>query len=164
MTGTLLTSLWIWIDPELQPVTEPLSNNEASANCLASQDKIGVDGCVALTGSLLPHLGPTGSQVKCSDGSRVAEKISELLTQIESKHQKSESWPGRVIRTTGQMWRDDSILVQISSRQMFSQAGFSNSWSLSQYRDGTLTINAGFLDDSEVELYLRGFQDNLACL
>jgi hypothetical protein len=164
LAATLLTSLWIWIDPEFQPVVELSSNAEVSSNCFASQDKIGFDGCIEFTGNLLPHLGSTGSQVKSSDGSRVAEKVFQLLTQIESKHQKSESWQGRIIRTAGQMWRDDSIIVHLSSRQAFSQAGFKNSWSLSQYMDGTLSITVGFLDDSEIELYLRGFQDNLASL
>lgn len=62
------------------------------------------------------------------------------------------------------MWRDGAISVSISTRQAFEKHDLEDIWSFGEYRSGQLIIFAGFLDDTELNLYQNQLHDKLAYL
>jgi hypothetical protein len=167
-SATVLTTVWVFIDPELQAHSPPSTNSEKGTNFLSSQDRIGIELPNVTLGGRLAAIASFGPTVKSSDGSPVANSITELLFQVKSGTVDSSSfetsWSDRVVRTAVNMWREGTIIITLSNRQLFERTEFDNSWSFGKYEDEKLSIIAGFLDDSELGLYQNSLHDKLAYL
>jgi hypothetical protein len=170
ITATLLTTIWVFIDPELQPLKSPSDTSGKDAQPLFSQDKIGTDPCHTRLGGRITLSTFVGPSVRSSDGSPVADMITQFLTMVSRREpdpmlfSSDIPWQRQVLETALEMWRADSVTIIQSSRQVFAQVGCEKSWSLSEYKYGKLLIVAGFLDDSEIDMYQTYLHDNLALL
>jgi len=170
ITATVLTTIWVFIDPELQPLRAPSEASEQSRRPVFSQNKIGAESSHPGLRSHISLPSFVGPRVKASDGSPVAEMITQFLAMVSGREpdpmpfSSNVPWQTQVLETALQIWREDSITIILSNRQVFAQSGYENSWSLSEYRDGKLLIVVGFLDGSEIDMYQNYLHDNLALL
>jgi hypothetical protein len=167
LAATLLTTIWVWIDPDFEPLLAPSGSPETGARGLTSQDRIGVENNGILLERRSPSEAACGTQVKSSDGSPLALKFTELLAFGATKQSPNPSeplWSYRVLQIASKMWRDGSLVITLSNRQLFMEHGFENSWSFSEYHNGNLSVIAGFLDKSEIKVYKDRFYEKLAYL
>jgi hypothetical protein len=168
VTAAILTSVWVWTDPEFVSSTKLPNVAENNDRLFVSQDKFGYDDRTALNVRQTPPSVIAGPPMRFSDGSPVAERITRLLDSIPtrklSESTSETSWQTQVVQRATQMWREGKITTSLSNRQDFMQAGLHRCWSFSECNDGQLTIVAGFLDDVEVEVYQDRYTDKLAYL
>jgi hypothetical protein len=170
ITATILTTVWIFIDPEFQTPTTVSGVSENVAHPFFSQDKIGKKISRAHLATRPGQSTFVGSGVTSRDGSPVAENVTKFLKAVTIREpdptpfSSQTPWQTRILETASKMWQDNAILITLSNRQIFAQAEFEDSWSLSEYKDGKLLIAAGFLDDSEIDIYRNHLTDKLALL
>lgn len=173
LTATALTTIWVFVDPELAALTVPTvatgrrgSGAEAGIELAISfQLKIGSD----TADQAHRHAFPTAAapSVRFSDASPVAQRITQLLDDVPIKADHISpisAWPNRVLETASSMWRDGAISVALSSRQGFEENDLEDTWSFGEYRSGQLIVCVGFLDNSELNLYQNQLHDKLAYL
>ena len=167
-TAAILTSLWVWTDPDRHTVPAIESNDtEGNDSRLYIQKRLGVakPHKDSYHGSNLSKIG--GIELKVTDATILTKTITillELAMQQPSAFLAAAPWGKRLIQTANRMWADGHIVVTIANRQSFSQNGFRESWSVSQHDKATLRITAGFLDATDIENRPGKWSESLAYL
>ncbi|KAL5320077.1 hypothetical protein ACEPPN_013139 [Leptodophora sp. 'Broadleaf-Isolate-01'] len=100
-----------------------------------------------------------------SDNSAVAQRVTELLwlaIQEPNVFSAETAWSRKLIEKTIERWVSGSIVITLVSRQSFMEARLQDSWAISEYENGLLRVTAGFLDETEVELFHGRWNQALA--
>lgn len=165
LVGAVLTCIWAWKDPDLQPVPFASVTPEKDTLKIWSQGRLGVGDTpqVSFNRPTLENI--IGIQITSSDNSAVAQRITELLTlAIERPNVFSSeiTWSRKLIEKTIEIWLRGSIVITLASRQSFTEARLQDSWAISEYENGLLRVTAGFLDKTEVELFHGKWHQALA--
>ncbi|KAE9969605.1 hypothetical protein EG328_006786 [Venturia inaequalis] len=173
LTATALTTVWVFVDPELAALTVPTvatARQEGGAEtgkdqAISFQFKIGSDAVGLAHGTAISTV--AGPSVRFSDTSPVAQRITQLLDAVPAQPDHVSpisAWPNRVLETASSMWRDGAIAIVLSNRQAFEEHDLEDVWSFAEYRSGQLIVSVGFLDVSELNLYQNQLHDKLAYL
>lgn len=173
LTATALTTVWVFVDPELASLKVPTvatarrgSGAETGEDrAISFQFKVGSDAADQAHGNVFST--KAVPSVRFSGASPVAQRITQLLDAVPIKPDHISpisSWPNRVLETASSMWRDGAISVALSTRQAFEEHDLEDIWSFGEYRSGQLIVSVGFLDASELSLYQNQLHDKLAYL
>jgi hypothetical protein len=160
-----LTTVWVWIDPELQPLTAPGEAPENNTSNFVSQLKLGTEANTRVINNNLALAASNGPKLEYSDKSEITERITELLQlaidRPNALYLKAE-FPSRLLMTALNMWMSGNIVITVSNRQLFAKAGLDDSWSFSEYCDGKIRVTAGFLEECEIQLFSDRLHEGFA--
>jgi hypothetical protein len=166
-TASILTTLWVWKDPEFQPSFSTAERIEQNKSKFFCQKRVGGESNSGIPGSHFSKTASIGPRISSSDNSMVAQRITELLEiakECPSTFATHFPWSEKLLRTAMDMWRDGSICITLSNRQLFVKTGFEDSWTFVVAENNTMSITAGFLDAVEIEFHMTRWSDSLAYL
>lgn len=129
------------------------------------QRKIGLENIIQ---NSRPHpllVSPEQLRISYVDNTTVSRRITELLRLAEDKPNRfslATTWSAKLIQTAHRRWSEGTIVLVLSNRQVFSECGNEDLWSISEVTDGILQITVGFLDTMEIELYMQRWHETLA--
>jgi hypothetical protein len=150
-TGTLMWSWKDWSSPSKshiqpsRPTAEPNGINIQRRLCSEATVKDTIPECRVQ--------GFPGTQVAHSKDSPLARRILDLLHNSLSHPNEianQASWSEELIKKSLDLWRSDRLTVTLANRESFRSAGLSDVASLSQSRDGPLSITVGGLGADEL--------------
>lgn len=165
LMGAVLSCIWVWKDPDSRSVPFASVTPEKDNSKIWSQRRLGVGDTpqVSYNHSTLANI--VGIQIMSSDNSAVAQRVTELLwlaIQEPNVFSAETAWSRKLIEKTIERWVSGSIVITLVSRQSFMEARLQDSWAISEYENGLLRVTAGFLDETEVELFHGRWNQALA--
>ncbi|KAF2423713.1 hypothetical protein EJ08DRAFT_595586 [Tothia fuscella] len=156
LSGAVLTSIWAYKD--LNTISEPKTSNfiaDPTYN-FHYQGRIGTVCRVYPKGPLLAE--NTGFPLTSRGNPDVSNEIESLLENALQRPNallRGAAWSLKLVQQTREMWCDGSTSINLCSRQLFMKSDLSDTWAYSGYNGAQLQITAGFLNESDMVLYMK---------
>jgi hypothetical protein len=167
VTAAILTTIWVQKSPYSTLFSADNQSHNTTGPNIHKQRRISAESELQSTGSCSSLASSTKFRIRSGDDLAVSEMITELLMLAMEKPNHFAScttWSTNLIRTAIDKWTDGSIILILSNRQEFAKVGLEDCWSISEHDSGVLRVTAGFLDATELELYLSRWHQALAHL
>jgi hypothetical protein len=167
ITAAILTTVWVQRSPYATLFSTDTDSPKSNDPKFHFQRKLGAESKLTDSQSCSSLPSSATTSIAYGDNSAVSGIITEILDSAQQKPNhfaEDTSWSKKLMETVTEKWTDGRIILVLSDRQVFGEAGLGDCWSVSEHDNGILRITMGFLDAMEVELYLSRSHQALAHL